>query len=108
MEERGIVSVPQHLQDANRDAEALGHGKGYIYPHESHDHYYPQQYLPDEMMGTYFYNPTSQGYERTVQERLDRWREAQRKALGIKQSEVIPDLSEDEINEVKQKHKATR
>ena len=43
-----------------------------------------------------------------VTDRLDRWRAAQRKALNIKQTELLPDLSEDEINEVKQKHKASR
>ena len=34
IEQEGITGVPQHLQDANRDAKALGHGQGYQYPHE--------------------------------------------------------------------------
>jgi putative ATPase len=46
IEEEGITGVPQHLQDDNRDGRALGHGKGYKYPHESPDHFLPQQYLP--------------------------------------------------------------
>ena len=108
IEDEGKVEVPNHIKDANRDAVALGHGKGYKYPHDDPDHFLPQQYLPREVLGTYFYNPSSVGYEVEVADRLERWREAQRKALGIKQTETLPDLSEDEINEVKQKHKAAR
>jgi putative ATPase len=67
--------VPDHLKDANRDKEGLGHGKGYKYPHAYRDHYVPQQYLPDEMQGTYFYEPGEQGYEAEVRERLQNWRD---------------------------------
>jgi putative ATPase len=108
IEDEGKVEVPDHIKDANRDAVALGHGKGYKYPHDDPDHFLPQQYLPHEVLGTYFYNPSTQGYEAEIADRLERWRVAQRKALGITQSEMLPDLSEDEINEVKQKHKSTR
>jgi putative ATPase len=107
IEEEGVGDVPQHLQDSNRDAVALGHGKGYQYPHESPDHFLPQQYLPRSMLGTYFYNPSTQGYEAEVAERLERWREAQRKALGITQTEEIPELSQESILEIKRKHKPT-
>jgi putative ATPase len=108
IEDRGKVEVPNPIKDANRDAVALGHGKGYKYPHDHPEHFLPQQYLPREILGTYFYNPSSVGYEVEVADRLERWRAAQRKALNIKQTELVPDLSEDEINEVKQKHKASR
>lgn len=105
IEEQGVTAVPTHLQDANRDAEALGHGKGYLYPHESPDHFLPQQYLPASLLGTYFYLPSGQGYEELVEERLMRWREAQRQALGITRSEALPDLSEAEIKEIKGRHR---
>jgi putative ATPase len=108
IEEEGKVNVPNHLKDDNRDAVALGHGKGYKYPHEHPDHFTPQQYLPRDVLGTYFYNPSDQGYETTVASRLERWRAAQRKALGITKTEILPELSEDEINEVKRLHKSTR
>jgi putative ATPase len=108
IEEEGKVDVPNHLKDSNRDAVALGHGKGYKYPHEHKEHFTPQQYLPSDILGTYFYNPSDQGYETKVVDRLQRWRAAQRKALGITKAELLPDLSEDEINEVKGKHKTTR
>jgi putative ATPase len=107
IEEEGVGDVPQHLQDSNRDAVALGHGKGYQYPHESPDHFLPQQYLPRPLLGTYFYNPSSQGYEAEVADRLARWREAQRKALGITRTEEIPELSQESILEIKRKHKPT-
>ncbi len=105
IEEEGKIAVPTHLQDANRDAAALGHGKDYRYPHEVPEHFLPQQYLPRPLLGTYFYRPSSQGYEAQVVERLARWREAQRKALGITETETIPDLSHDEVEELKRRHK---
>jgi putative ATPase len=108
IEAEGKVDVPQHLQDATRDARALGHGKGYQYPHEGPDHYLPQQYLPRAILGTYFYRPSEQGYEAEVADRLQRWREAQRQALGITRSETLPELSEQEIKEIKGKHKASQ
>jgi len=105
IEKSGRTGVPNHLKDASRDRKALGHGKGYGYPHAHPDHFLPQQYLPDDVLGTYFYHPSSQGYEPEVDERLTRWREAQRKALNIKTTEEIPDLTEQEIQSIKTRHK---
>lgn len=107
IEQEGVGSVPQHLQDSNRDARALGHGKGYQYPHNAEEHFLPQQYLPQEVLGTYFYQPSKQGYESQVSERLDRWRQAQRAALGITKDEMLPDLPEAEVKSIKSKHKAS-
>ena len=61
------VEVPNHLKDAGRDAEELGHGKGYMYPHAYKDHWVAQQYLPDGLEGRVFYNPSNQGYEAKIQ-----------------------------------------
>ena len=105
IEEKGLGDVPDALKDANRDAEALGHGQGYEYPHSHDGHFIGQQYLPDEVMGTYFYTPSDQGYEAEVNERLARWRAAQRAALGIKEGEAIPDLSVEAIEDLKRKHR---
>jgi putative ATPase len=107
IEEEGTGDVPKHLQDSNRDAVALGHGAGYQYPHEAPDHFLPQQYLPRPLLGTYFYTPSSQGYEAEVGSRLERWRLAQRKALGITRTEEIPELTQEAILEIKRKHKPT-
>jgi len=101
IEQEGVGSVPSHLQDASRDAVALGHGQGYVYPHMFEEHFTPQQYLPKELLGTYFYKPSSVGYEVAVADRLARWREAQRKALGITRLEEIPDLTQEQIDEMK-------
>jgi len=81
IEEHGAGPVPVHLMDASRDAKGLGHGQGYDYPHAHEGHWIPQQYLPREMVGHVFYQPSDQGYEVEVQDRLRRWREAQAKAL---------------------------
>jgi putative ATPase len=82
IEAEGVGIVPMHLMDNNRDAKGLGHGQGYQYPHEFPGHFVPQQYLPDNTSGKYFYQPSDQGYEAGVSERLEQWRKAQAKALN--------------------------
>ncbi|MBU5424404.1 replication-associated recombination protein A [Cellulomonas hominis] len=68
-------SVPAHLRDAHyAGAKALGHGKGYLYAHDHPHGIAAQQYLPDELLGTRYYAPTENGYERQVGERLGRIR----------------------------------
>ena len=62
--------VPNALKDGSRDKKGLGHGEGYKYPHAYRDHYVPEQYLPGGMQGTYFYEPSDQGYEARLQARL--------------------------------------
>jgi len=103
IEKEGVGNVPVHLMDNNRDAVALGHGKDYKYPHDNEDHFIPQQYLPKEQLGKYFFSPSNEGYELEVKLRLERWREAQIKALGIKNTENLPDLPRDLIEKIKQK-----
>lgn len=105
IEGQALGEVPNHLKDSNRDAVALGHGQGYEYPHTHEDHFIPQQYLPDQLLGTYFYTPSSQGYEAQVRDRLQHWREAQRAALGIQRSQEIPDLTQEQIEAIKRKLK---
>jgi len=105
IEAQGITGVPKHLQDATRDGKALGHGRDYQYPHENPDHFLPQQYLPGELLGTYFFRPSSQGYEAQVVDRLERWRQAQRAALGVTKAETLPELDQTTINQIKGKHK---
>jgi len=73
--------VPGHLKDANRDAEGLGHGRGYMYPHAYRDHWVAQQYLPDHLRGLRFYEPGALGHEQALSERVIRLREAQQAAF---------------------------
>ena len=103
LEQEGQTSVPRHLMDGSRDAEALGHGKDYVYPHEFEGHYVPQQYLPRRLLGNYFYRPSGEGYEAQVAARLQMWREAQRRALGIEETVELPELDESKIQEMKRR-----
>lgn len=75
--EKEDAEVPNHLRDANRDAEGFGHGDGYLYPHTYRDHWVAQQYLPDPLVGRVFYTPTSQGYEGTIKDGILTRRELQ-------------------------------
>ena len=71
IEEHGAGEVPLHLRDSSRDAKALGHGKGYLYPHAFPEHWVPQQYLPEGVKGGWF-KPSMQGYEKVIAERMRR------------------------------------
>lgn len=59
--------VPVHLKDTHyKGEEKLGHGAGYLYPHDFPGHYVKQQYLPDGMEGRTFYHPSDEGFEKEV------------------------------------------
>jgi putative ATPase len=73
VKEEGVTEVPDHLKDPSRDGEALGHGQDYKYPHQYPHHFVRQQYLPDRLQGRRYYDPSDQGYEKEIRERLDRW-----------------------------------
>jgi len=94
--EEQTEEVPPPLKDANRDKEGLGHGKGYKYPHAYREHYTPQQYLPDGMQGTYFYEPSGQGYEEEVADRLEQWRERDLDEDVVKRAQRYAEAAEDE------------
>jgi putative ATPase len=76
LESEGHSEVPRHLRDSTAERAALGHGEGYRYPHDFPGHHIPQQYLPDALAGRRFYEPSDQGYEQGIAERLARWRAA--------------------------------
>ncbi len=65
------MPIPVHLQDSHYKGSAkLGHGQGYLYAHDYENHYVDQQYLPDGLVGTEFYRPTENGYEKKIGEHL--------------------------------------
>ncbi|MBQ9062259.1 MAG: replication-associated recombination protein A [Eubacterium sp.] len=69
------TTVPPHLQDAHyRGSAKLGRGTGYKYAHDYPDHYVEQQYLPDEILGERFYEPTEMGKEAEIRAHLERLR----------------------------------
>ncbi len=67
--------VPKPLRDAHYPgAKRLGHGKGYVYPHDEAVGVAEQQYLPDPLVGTEYYRPTERGHEREIATRLAKLR----------------------------------
>jgi putative ATPase len=70
-----IGRVPKPLRDAHYPgAKRLGHGRGYVYPHDEPVGVAEQQYLPDELVGTEYYRPSERGHEREVAARLQKLR----------------------------------
>jgi putative ATPase len=66
-------AVPKHLQDGSyAGAARLGRGEGYQYSHDHPNHFVPQEYMESVRR---FYEPTEQGVERKIKERLDQWRQ---------------------------------
>jgi putative ATPase len=75
--------VPPHLRDGHyAGAAALGNAQGYAYPHDDPDGVVPQQYPPDEVVGTDYYRPTNHGAERDIAGRLDKLRAIIRRRRG--------------------------
>jgi putative ATPase len=94
--------VPLHIRNAPTGLmKDLGYGKEYRYAFESEDHYTPQEYLPEGLEGTRFYEPSRFGHEKRVGERLAWWaerrREAERGTIGgtIGGPEGAPDVEAD-------------
>jgi putative ATPase len=68
--------VPIHLKDSSyRGAKRLGHGSGYQYPHNYPNHHITQDYLPSDLIGIQFYQPTTQGREVEILKYLDKIRD---------------------------------
>jgi len=68
-------TVPAHLRDAHyRSAGSIGHGEGYVYPHDQPGAWADQQYRPDGLQDHRYYEPSDRGHEAVVAERLARWR----------------------------------
>jgi len=69
-----LAPVPKHLRDTSyRGAEKLGHGQGYQYPHNFPGHHVEQEYLPDGTKSRPYYEPSDQGYEKKIRERMKWW-----------------------------------
>jgi putative ATPase len=75
-----IGAVPAHLRDAHYPgAGKVGHGEGYLYPHDFDDGIVAQRYAPDPVADRIYYEPSGHGQEARVAERLGRIRAILRK-----------------------------
>jgi putative ATPase len=76
IEERGALPVPKKLRNAVTSLmREEGYGAGYQYPPDHAGSFVTgETYLPDEIAGTRFYEPTDQGLEKAIRERLERLR----------------------------------
>jgi putative ATPase len=60
--EHGTVKPPKSLRDASWYGRQLGHGEGYVYPHDD-PRGFEQSYLPEELEGRTYYRPSGRGEE---------------------------------------------
>jgi putative ATPase len=75
----GALPVPAHLRNASSGmGKALGWGAAYRYPHDFKGHYVREEYLPDEVRGHRYYEPSDSGEEREIAVRQAKLRENQR------------------------------
>ncbi|MDF1551656.1 MAG: replication-associated recombination protein A [Deferrisomatales bacterium] len=73
--EHGNLPVPLHLRNAPTQlAKQMGHGQGYLYPHDHPDGVVAQTYLPDALVGRRYFTPGPFGFERDIAKRLEWWR----------------------------------
>jgi putative ATPase len=72
--ESPAAGVPMHIRNAPTPLmKELGYNRGYQYAHDSADAFIPQEYLPDELRGSQFYEPGPFGFEKEIAKRLVWW-----------------------------------
>jgi putative ATPase len=68
--------VPMHIRNAPTQLmKELGYHEGYQYAHDAPEAYIPQEYLPDKLRGTVFYEPGPFGFEKDIAKRIAWWKE---------------------------------
>jgi len=79
--EHPAAPVPLHIRNApTKLMKEIGYGEGYRYDHAEGGHSAGQEYLPDALRGSRWYEPGSAGYEKTIAERLAWWREQKKES----------------------------
>ena len=79
-----VLPVPLHLRDTHyAGSKTLGH-EGYQYAHDFEGHFVDQEYMPS---GAVYYEPTDQGYEAVIRQRMEGWK--------VRRSPAIPPLAEE-------------
>ncbi len=88
---QGNLPVPMALRNAPTSfMRQLGYGRDYQYPHDYPEAHVPVSYLPEELGDVSFYQPTKRGYEATLKERLNRWRQRVREERKRQQTAGSP------------------
>ena len=83
-----------HLRDAHyRGAQELGHGKGYVYPHDEPQGWVPQEHLPVEVAGEQFYRASGHGAELDL---VEQWRK--RRGEDANNVEPIGDMKGEDVD----------
>jgi putative ATPase len=73
---KGYLPVPLHIRNApTKLMKELDYGKDYKYAHDYANAYVPQEYLPEEIRGQIFYQPKEAGFEKSIKERINAWRQ---------------------------------
>ena len=71
----GALPVPLHIRNSpTRLMKELGYGREYKYAHNFPGHVVDQDHMPEKLKGRRYYQPTDQGFEKRIAERLERWR----------------------------------
>ncbi len=80
--------VPMHIRNApTRLMKELGYHEGYQYAHDAPEAYIPQEYLPEKLRGTVFYEPGPFGFEKDIGRRLAYW-------AGLREASEKTELTE--------------
>lgn len=78
---KGYLPVPLHIRNApTKLMKELDYGKDYKYAHDYANAYVPQEYLPEKIQGQIFYQPKETGFEKTIKERINAWRQKKNNA----------------------------
>jgi putative ATPase len=80
----GALPVPLHIRNApTKLMKELDYGKEYRYSHDYAEGYTEQEYLPEQLVGRKFYQPTDHGYEKSINERMNHLKK------GVKRGEDL-------------------
>jgi putative ATPase len=90
-------AVPLHIRNAPTGLmKELGYGSGYQYAHDAPEAYIPQEYLPDPLRGSKFYEPGPFAFEKEIAKRLAWWEDLRRRAAGNSTDGSAPSSNEEQ------------
>jgi putative ATPase len=82
-EEKGPLPTPLSVRNApTRLMKDLKYGEGYQYDHDTPEGYAGQEFMPQALEGTVFYEPVERGFEREIRKRLEYWKGIKERKRG--------------------------